>query len=175
VRLCPWTAATIGPFVHLSDDVWVWRSTMERHWQGKHEKLGEKPVPVSLRPPQIPHWLTLARNRASAMRGWRLTAWAMARPPSTVSAQNSCSLGIPLKRLCKLESDGGMILTREKRWNRKKNLSQCHFVHYKSHMDWPGREPGSPQWEASDWTPEPWHCPTHPMLHNRHWIVEKLR
>jgi hypothetical protein len=25
----------------------------------------------------------------------------------------------------------------------EKNLSQCHFVHNKSHMDWPGREPGS--------------------------------
>jgi hypothetical protein len=31
-----------------------------------------------------------------------------------------------------------------------KTLSQCHFVHHKSHMDWPGTEPGPPQWEASD-------------------------
>jgi hypothetical protein len=24
----------------------------------------------------------------------------------------------------------------------KKNLSHCHSVHHKSHMDWPGIEPG---------------------------------
>ena len=29
----------------------------------------------------------------------------------------------------------------------KKNLSQCHFVHQKSHMDWPGMEPKPPRWE----------------------------
>jgi hypothetical protein len=50
------------------------------YWQGKTEELGEKPAPVPLCPPQIPHGSTLARTRASALRGQRLTAWAMARP-----------------------------------------------------------------------------------------------
>jgi hypothetical protein len=34
--------------------------------------------------------------------------------------------------------------------NLEKNLSQCHFFHRKSHMDWPGCKPGPLQWEASD-------------------------
>jgi hypothetical protein len=53
---------------------------VEWNWQGKTEELGEKPVPVPLCPRQIPHALTRDRTRASALRGRRLTAWAMARP-----------------------------------------------------------------------------------------------
>jgi hypothetical protein len=45
-------------------------------WQGKTDGLGEKPVPVSLCPPQIPHGLPWTQTRASAVRRWRLTAWA---------------------------------------------------------------------------------------------------
>jgi hypothetical protein len=80
--------------------IWVWRTTVEWYWQGKTEELWEKPVPVPLCPPKIPHGLTRARNRASAVRGRRLT-WAMARPNypltrflfgSTTLFPNACHL-----------------------------------------------------------------------------------
>jgi hypothetical protein len=47
----------------------------------------------------------------------------------------------------------------ERRWNdidrgkpnnSEKNMSQCHFVHHKFHMDWPGREPETVRWEAGE-------------------------
>jgi hypothetical protein len=53
---------------------------VELNWHGKTEVLGEKPVPVPLCPPQIPHGLTWDQTGASAVGGRRLTAWAMARP-----------------------------------------------------------------------------------------------
>jgi hypothetical protein len=61
------------------------------YWQGKTEELGNKPVPVPLCPLQIPHGLNRARTRASAVKGRRLTAWAMARPmlyDTTYSVEN---------------------------------------------------------------------------------------
>jgi uncharacterized membrane protein len=39
-------------------------------------------------------------------------------------------------------------IDRRKPKNSGKNVSQCHFVHHKSHMDWTGIEPGPPRWEA---------------------------
>jgi hypothetical protein len=50
----------------------------------KYSGGGGEPVPVPLCPPQIPHELTWDRTRASAVRGRRLTAWAMARPTLTL-------------------------------------------------------------------------------------------
>jgi hypothetical protein len=34
--------------------------------------------------------------------------------------------------------------------NSDKNLSQCHFVFHKPHMDWPWRNTGPPQWETDN-------------------------
>ena len=37
--------------------------------------------------------------------------------------------------------------------------TQCQFVHYIFHTQWPGIEPGPPQWQAADYPPTPWHGP----------------
>jgi hypothetical protein len=51
-----------------------------------------------------------------------------------------------------------MITSRRKTEELGEKYVQCHFVHHKSHMDWPWLEPGPPWREASDQHLEPWHC-----------------
>jgi len=53
---------------------------VEWYWQEKSEVLGEKPVAVSLCPPQISHGLNWDRTHASALRCRRLTAQDMTGP-----------------------------------------------------------------------------------------------
>jgi hypothetical protein len=49
---------------------------MERYWQGKQKNSEKEPVAVQLYPQEIPHELSVARTRVSAVKGRRLTAWA---------------------------------------------------------------------------------------------------
>jgi hypothetical protein len=46
-------------------------------------------------------------------------------------------------------STGGMKLTR-KTEILGEYLSQCHFIHHKSHTDRPRIEPGPPRWDVGD-------------------------
>jgi hypothetical protein len=82
VRLSPLaTTATIGLLYQpqMTDDSDCGANGGMKINKGNRYTL-RKPAPVPLRPPQIPHDLTLARTRASAVGSQRLTAWAMARP-----------------------------------------------------------------------------------------------
>jgi len=45
-----------------------------------------------------------------------------------------------------------MILTGKNRSTRRKNLFQCHTVHYKSHMEWPGMESEPLQYQAGNFS-----------------------
>jgi hypothetical protein len=79
-----------------------WYRSMERDdgmiLTGKNWRTRETPAPVPLRPPQIPHGPTRAQTRASAVRGRRLTAWAMARLPIgyiALTSPSSFSRSVP--------------------------------------------------------------------------------
>jgi hypothetical protein len=69
---------------------------MKHRWKkidrGKTEVLGEKPVPVPLCPPQIPHGLTRDRTRASTVRVRRLTACAIITLLSKIQINQSVNI-----------------------------------------------------------------------------------
>jgi hypothetical protein len=48
------------------------------------------------------------------------------------------------------------VIYRETRRTRRNNVSQCHFRHDKSHMDWTGHEHVPQRWEFGGLPPEPW-------------------
>jgi hypothetical protein len=52
----------------FSASLW-WRWKMINFYKGENRQLGEKPVPMPLCPPQIPHGLTRDSTRASVVRG----------------------------------------------------------------------------------------------------------
>jgi hypothetical protein len=67
--------------------MWL-KKNMEHWWNGTERgKLKyttrQKPIQVLPRPPQISHGLNWDRTRFSVMKGWRLTACAMAQPKLT--------------------------------------------------------------------------------------------
>jgi len=45
---------------------------------------------------------------------------------------------------------GGIVLKAKGSEYSEKNMSQCYFVHYKSHRDWPGIGTGIPRRDAGD-------------------------
>jgi hypothetical protein len=68
-RFRPFVLLVIAIFIKR----WVW-SIGGITLTGENQVLGEKPVPVPLRPPQISHGLNWDRNKPSAVRGRRLSA-----------------------------------------------------------------------------------------------------
>jgi hypothetical protein len=81
VRLRLWTAATGGHIVHPPRDMSV-ESDGGMILTGENRRTRRKTSPGDTLSPKIPQGLTRGRNWASALRGRRLTAWAMARPLS---------------------------------------------------------------------------------------------
>jgi hypothetical protein len=80
---------------------------VEWNWHVKTEVLAEKPAPVPLCPPQIPHGLTWDRTRASAVGGRWLTAWAMARPLGWCHKSAECAKPCARRSVCFCSQSGG--------------------------------------------------------------------
>jgi hypothetical protein len=100
---------------------WRWVSVfsffrvMEHRW---NEIYRGKPVPVPLFPPQTPYGLTRNRTRVSAVKGRRLTAWAMARPYPTLWKLHHSTPSHPVSRR-------SVTLSPSKFRSRKWSFSLC--------------------------------------------------
>ena len=77
-------------YIALVVDGWD-GAMVEWYWQGKTAVLWEKPVTVSLCPPQIPHGQAWDRTNTYTVTGWQWTAWAMAWPITMWSGRGSTS------------------------------------------------------------------------------------
>ena len=120
---------------------------VEWNWQGKTEVLGEKPVPVTICPPQIAHGLIRDRTRASAVRGRRLTAWAMARPSCRVTWRTDFAHRLGLQTSQKVtQRFGNWIYSRPQKQNVtvKVWLSFKCWLHFERQ-----RRPGLPIFRVS--------------------------
>jgi hypothetical protein len=76
-------------------------------------------------------------------------------------------------------SSDGMILDicKENPKDAEKILFPCHSIHHKSHMDWPGREPGPVRWEAGDQPPELWQglsAPKFPRVNSKQGVADTM-
>ena len=78
----------------------------------------------------------------------------MVKGPAAYTTDAPQPWGLLFNPVMKMISFFPFFQVMEHRWNEidrgkpkysGKNLSQCHFVHQKSHMNWPGIETGRPQ------------------------------
>ena len=91
-----------------------------------------------------------------------MTCSTTAARDSTIEQQQETWLGELWNTVCGISTHTSVTAIDGTTDKRKpeysdKIPSQCHFVHHKSHMHWPGIEPPPLLWEASDWPPVPKH------------------
>jgi hypothetical protein len=63
---------------------------------------------------------------------------------------------------------GGIILKGKKERNLKINLSECHFIHLKSHKNWPGASVVRGRW-LTTWAMAQTQCVHNCLVLTRHW------
>jgi hypothetical protein len=106
--------------------------------------MGDQPVTNTKYQKECPEWDSnlLSQWSSAWMQGFSLVSWDGVRlnPLGTSTTEAYCtSRGWQIK----------MNVEQSVEWEVAgesevlgKNLTQCHFVHHKSHMAWPGLEPG---------------------------------